>query len=459
MEKSLFIPLREEGLTTMRIRYDFKTGAVRLFAAKEWEPDFDFTQYNHGWCIDGIFTEEARYYNTKQTWALFEKYGQKEYLEQVLDLLRQGKHFGIDIYYYAKYDIRYMMNEHSRKLGLLNKSHAIMAGGIRRHSYQEPELDVIVDGLNLGRGMSFKNIAGHLPYGGCKATVTMDPLDMDNMEIMGFLAFALDSCRDMTGPDMNFPVEMSDVMIDKGYSMQYTGGVKAKTGATGTPTAYGVYLSLLEAVYFNEGIRSVKGKTAALMGLGAVGWYMGEHLLEGGVSKLTIADISEAATKRFIDAHPGYHIDVCPVSEVLFQKVDIVSPCAIGGIFDDNSIAKLQCKYIYGSSNNGLKASSQEEEIRLSKLIAAKGITYTVEWWHNTAGVICGAEEYLYNGDAASLKAKVEMIMPGNARMALNGAKAEGITPTEWVYHYCEKLLYGDLKDNELLDVYAKQRQ
>lgn len=459
MEKSLFIPLREEGLTTMKIRYDFKTGAVRLYAAKEWEPDFDFTKYNHDWHIDGIFTEDAKYYNTKDTWALFEKYGQKEYLEEVLDLLRQGKHFGIDIFYYAKYDIRYMMNEHSRKLGLLNKSHAIMAGGIRRHTYEEPEISVIIDGLNLGRGMSFKNIAGHLPYGGCKATVTMNPLDMDNMEIMGFLAFALDSCRDMTGPDMNFPVEMSDVMIEQGYSMQYTGGVKAKTGATGTPTAYGVYLSLLEAVNFNEGVKSVKGKTAALMGLGAVGWYMGEHLLEGGVSKLTIADISEVATKRFIDEHPGYNIDVCPVSEVLFQDVDILSPCAIGGIFDDESIAKLKCKYIYGSSNNGMKASSQEEEIRLAKLIADKGITYTVEWWHNTAGVICGAEEYLYDGDAASLKAKVEKIMPSNAVMALTSAKAEGITPTEWVYKYCENLLYGDLKGNELLALYAEQKK
>lgn len=67
MAKSLFIPLREEGLTTMRIRYDFKTGAVRLYAAKEWEPDFDFTTYNHSWCIDGIFTEDAKYYNTKET--------------------------------------------------------------------------------------------------------------------------------------------------------------------------------------------------------------------------------------------------------------------------------------------------------------------------------------------------------------------------------------------------------
>lgn len=442
MEKSLFIPLREEGLTTMKIRYDFKTDLVKLFAAKEWEEDFDFSKYNHEWWIDGIYTEDARYLNTRETWALFEKYGQKEYLDEVIGLLRAGKHFGIDIYYYKKYDIRYMMNEHSRKLGLLNKSHSIMAGGIRRHSYEEKELDVIIDGLNLGRGMSFKNIAGHLPFGGCKATVTMAPLDMENMEIMGFLAFALDSCRDMTGPDMNFPVEMSDVMIEQGYSMQYTGGVKAKTGPTGTPTAYGVYLALLEAVNFQEGKRSVEGKTAALMGLGAVGWYMGEHLLEGGVSRLVVADIDPDTVRRFIDEHPGHEITSCPVSEILSQEVDILSPCAIGGIFDEESIAALNCKYIFGSSNNGLKASSQEEEIRLAKLIAERGILYQVEWWHNTAGVICGAEEYLYDGDEESLRKKVEEIMPANTVLSLNGAKEKGITPTEFVYRYCEDLLY-----------------
>lgn len=441
-EKSLFIPLKEEGLTSMRIRYNYKTGDVRFWAAKEWEPDFDFSVYNREWWIDGIFTDSAVFLNTKEVLALYEKYGLSDYLEDVIDLLRAGKHFGIDIYYYEKYDIRFMMNEHSRKLGLNNKSHSIMAGGIRRHTYDEEEFDVIIDGLNLGRGMSFKNIAGKLPFGGCKATVTMDELDLENMEIMGFLGFALGSCRDMTGPDMNFPVEMSDVMIEQGYSVEYTGGTKAKTGPTGTPTAYGVYLALLEAINFNEGVRSVEGKTAVLTGLGAVGWFMGEYLLEGGLKKLTVADISEARVQEFIDKHPGYDIDSCPVSEALFKEVDILSPCAIGGIFDDESIPKLNCKYIFGSSNNGLKASSQEEEIRLAKLIADRGITYQVEWWHNTAGVICGAEEYLYDGDADSLRAKVEDIMPKNTRMSLEGAKAEGITPTEWVYRYCEGLLY-----------------
>ena len=207
-------------------------------------------------------------------------------------------------------------------------------------------------------------------------------------------------------------------------------------GQSGGPTA------LLEAINFQEGVRSVKGKTAALMGLGAVGWFMGEHLLEGGVSRLIVADINPAAIQRFIDEHPGHEITSVPVSEILSQEVDILSPCAIGGIFDEESIQTLNCKYIFGSSNNGLKASSQEEEIRLAKLIAERGILYQVEWWHNTAGVICGAEEYLFDGDGDSLRAKVEEIMTANTILSLNGAKEQGITPTEFVYRYCEDLLY-----------------
>ncbi len=443
MEKSLFVPLREENLTTLKIRYDFKTDVVRLYAAKEWENDFDFSKYNHEFVIDGIFTENAVYLNTSEVWNLFEKYNLKDFLNEVIDLLRAGKHFGIDAYYYEKYNIRYMMHEHSRKLGLLNKSHSIMAGGIRRHDPEEPEIDVIIDGLNLGRGMSFKNIAGNLAFGGCKATVQMGPLDIDNMEIMGFLAFALDSCRDMTGPDMNFPTEMSDVMIKQGYSMQFTGGPSAKTGETGKPTAYGVYLTLLKAVLFKEGKESLKGKTAALMGLGAVGWYMGGHLLEAGVSKLTISDINPDSVKKFIDEHPGYNIDSCPASEVIYQDVDILSPCAIGGIFNDENIPKLKCKYIWGSANNQLKASSQEEEIRLANLLAEQGVFYQVEWWHNTAGVICGAEEYLYDGNYETLIEKVEDVMPANTWKNLTEAKEKGITPTENCYRHCEKLLYG----------------
>lgn len=440
--RSLFTPLKEEGLTTLKIRHNFRDGSFKLYAAKDWESDFDFSKYNKEFYLDGIFTEDAKYLNTWQVRELYKKYDLEDYLEEILDLIRKGKHFGIDAYYNQKYDIRFMMHEHSRRLGVLNKSHAIMAGGIRRHFPEEDEKEVIIDGLNLGRGMSFKNIAGDLPFGGCKSTVQMSELDINNMEVMGFLAYALDSTRDMTGPDMNFPTEMSDVMIREGYSMQFTGGPHAKTGETGKPTAYGVYLSMKQAVKFKEGTEELKGKSISLIGLGAVGWYMGEYLLKEEV-KLYVSDINEDRALEFVKKHPGHDVSVVSVNDALYMGVDIVCPCAIGGILSEESIPKLKCKYIWGSANNQLRASSQEEEYKLAKLVAAQGILFQSEWWHNTAGVICGAEEYLYDGNEETLKKKVEAILPVNTWKNLNRAKELGITPTESCYSLCENLLYG----------------
>lgn len=36
--RSLYTPLREEGLTTLKIRYDWKTDKGYMYAAKEWIP-------------------------------------------------------------------------------------------------------------------------------------------------------------------------------------------------------------------------------------------------------------------------------------------------------------------------------------------------------------------------------------------------------------------------------------
>ena len=55
-------------------------------------------------------------------------------------------------------------------------------GGIRRHEPEEDEIDVFIDGMNLGRGMTFKNIAADIPMGGCKITVQMEPVDLDDLD-------------------------------------------------------------------------------------------------------------------------------------------------------------------------------------------------------------------------------------------------------------------------------------
>lgn len=442
--RSLCEPMKAEGLTTLKIRYDWKKDQFWMEAMKQWEQDLDFSKYNKEFYVESILTEDVVYLNTKQVRALYKKYDLEDYLDEILDLIRQGRHFGIECYYNDKYNIRFMCHQHSRKLGVNNRLHATLAGGIRRHDVDEDEKEVIIDGLNLGRGMSFKNVAGNLAFGGCKTTVQMEELDLSNLEIMGFLGFAIDNCRTMTGPDMNFPTEMADVE-NANFSMNYTSGPNSPLGETGKPTAYGVYVTMKQAVRFKEGTDSLDGKTITLIGLGAVGWYLGEYLLQENV-KLYIADLNQETAQKFINENPGKDIEIVSLDEALYMDVDIVSPCAIGGIIHDDNIPMLKCKIIWGSANNQLRASSQEEEIRIAKLLADRDILFQTEWWHNTAGVICGAQEYM-EGENASYEKLTKVIdetMPKQTWENLINAASSGITPCENVYRTCQDVIYGN---------------
>ena len=445
MKRSITVPMKAEGLTTLKIRYDYKTDHFTMEAMKQWEPDLDFSKYNTEFYVESILTDDVVYYNTKQVRELFAKYELEDYLDEIQTLIRKGRHFGIEAYYHEGYDALYMSNQHSRKLGINNKLHATLAGGIRRHDKNEEEIEVIIDGLNLGRGMSFKNVAGRLNMGGCKQTVTMDPIDLTDLKVVGFLGFCIDNCRTMTGPDMNFPTELADVENEY-FSMQYTNGPKTSVlGETGKPTAYGVYKTLKQAVRFKEGTESLDGKSVTLIGLGAVGWYMGEYLLQENI-KLYVADLNPARADQFVNEHEG-DITAIPLEGAYFNECDILSPCAIGGMFSDETIPKLNCKYIWGSSNNGLKASSTEEEIRLAEMLKARDIVYQVEWWHNTAGVICGYHEYVYGKDATEEKLykAIDDTMPQSTYMNLKMAEEKGITAVQNAYDLADQVIYGDL--------------
>ena len=450
MEKrSLFYPLDQEGLTTLRIQYDWKTGNVFLQASKDWDEDFDWSRYNHDFYVESIKTRTARLLNDVETRTMYEKYGISDYLEEVIDLVRQGKHFGIDCFYNKRLDIRYLGNMHNRKRGINNTRHGVMKGGIRRHEKDENELEVIIDGLNLARAMTFKNIAGELPVGGCKSCVMMDELDLNNMDVCGFLAFCLDEMRCSTGPDMGFPTEMTDVMKDNGFSVQYTCGPNGPPGSSGPPTAYGVFVALKEAVRFLNGSDDMTGMSFAVQGLGEVGASMAGLIADNVKdAKIYVADINSARVDEIVAKYRAKGVDMEAIApeDVLFAKVDVLSPCAMGGILSEETIPKLNCKIIWGSANNQIKASSVEEECRLSKLLAERNILFQTDWWHNTAGVMFGYEEYKYQKDA-SLKRTyddIDRVLPKNTWLNLNKAKELGLTPTECAYKTVMDELYGD---------------
>ena len=150
--------------------------------------------------------------------------------------------------------------------------------------------------------MSFKNVAGNLAFGGCKTTVQMEELDLSNLEIMGFLGFAIDNCRTMTGLDMNFPTEMADVE-NANFSMNYTSGPNSPLGETGKPTAYGVYVTMKQAVRFKGRNRQSGRKDHHVDRSRRRGLVLG-RISAAGKRQASHSGLESRKLQKFIDENP-----------------------------------------------------------------------------------------------------------------------------------------------------------
>lgn len=442
MVESLYEPLIREGLTTLKIRYDYKTGKEYMLAAKEWEPDIKWSNYNKTFYMESLLTENDVRLGNHETRALFEKYGLSGYLDRVFELLRKGKFFGMDCYYNAQKDMRFTANLHSYVLAINNMDQCIYTGGIRRHDRNEPEIDVIVDGLNLGRAQSHKNVASGIPYGGGKITVQADPVDLEDQEELGFLSYALDKVRFFTGPDMRYPVELADAMAP--FTAYINAGLKNNPiGPSGDPTAWGVTAAMLEAVKFQFGRNDLKGMKVAVMGLGSVGFPQAGYLIEQG-AQLAVCDPYAPAIQALREKYPNASIQVVDGSEILRLEADILCPCAVGGFLTEDVIDNLKVKMVFGAANNQLHATSKEEEIALANRLAARGILYQECWVQNIGGVMSGYEMHMHGAkaDRPALMKKIWSYVGERTRVNLAEAKELGITPTENAYRSVEAAIY-----------------
>ncbi len=444
MRNSVFDLMKAEDLTNLKIQYDWRTGKSVLYAAHEWDRDIDWTRYNTKFTAFHLLTPGAKYYGDQDTRALFAKHGLTPYLQEILALMAKGRNLMEDFYYWEKEDIRFVNNLHSLRRGLNNRLDCVTIGAMRRHVREEDEIEMLVDGMNLGRAMAFKNFAGELPMGGAKITVQQDELDLNNLANLGFLCYAMDRTHDAPGPDMRYPVEMVEPM-NKCFSLKISGHHNG-LGASGTPTAYGCFLASNEAARFLYGTPTWAGKKVAVMGLGAVGWHLAKHYAEVDGLDLTIADISQAQVEKFLAAYPGKKINAVPADQVIFADVDLVAPAAVGGIVSKENLGRLKCKALFGPGNNQLKASSTDEEIEVAKLLAARGILFQTEWFHNVAGVMCAFEEYSKQGEASQdyLYTKIERVCGGNTRLNLEESRKEGVTPTERCYRIASEAIYAE---------------
>jgi leucine dehydrogenase len=71
----------------------------------------------------------------------------------------------------------------------------------------------------------------------------------------------------------------------------------------------------------------------------------------------------------------------------LEADVDVVAPCALGGILDHETVPRLRCRIIAGAANNQLASES------VADVLAARNILWAPDFVANAGGIINIAEE------------------------------------------------------------------
>ncbi|MCA1654226.1 MAG: Glu/Leu/Phe/Val dehydrogenase [Sphingomicrobium sp.] len=276
------------------------------------------------------------------------------------------------------------------------------AGGTRFWHYAD-DAEALTDALRLSRGMSYKNAMAGLPLGGGKAVILANEEHSKTPEQLAAFGKAIDHLggQYVTAEDVGMSV--TD-MIEIARQTRFVAGLPVAGGAVGGDpgphTSFGVFLGIKAAVKRALGKDSVEGLHIALQGAGSVASGVALHAAAEG-AKLTIADIDSARAQALATQVNGETAD--PV-EILGLEADIVSPCALGAILTDESIAALKAPIVAGGANNQLATPEDGGRIH------ARGILYAPDYVINAGGIINVSTEYVRDGDAALVRQRIEAI-------------------------------------------------
>jgi leucine dehydrogenase len=263
-------------------------------------------------------------------------------------------------------------------------------GATRMLPYPNEEA-ALKDALRLSRGMTYKAACAGIPVGGGKAVIVGHPENKteDLLRAYGRFVESLNG-RFITGQDVNLTPD--DVRaISK--ETRYVVGVEERSGGPAPVTAWGVFLGLKAAVEFRLQTKNLNGIKVAVQGLGNVGQNLCRHLYEYG-AKLYVTDISPKKTeevKRLFGA------TVVEPDDIYSLDVDVLSPCALGGILNSETIPQIKASVIAGAANNQLGV----EQLHGSMLVA-KDILYAPDYVINAGGLINVYNEMVgYNEERA----------------------------------------------------------
>nr|WP_268742046.1 Glu/Leu/Phe/Val dehydrogenase [Bdellovibrio bacteriovorus] len=264
-------------------------------------------------------------------------------------------------------------------IAIHNTSLGPALGGTRMWNYKNED-EALVDVLRLSKGMTYKAAASGLNLGGGKAVIIGDPKTQKSEGLFRAFGQFVNSLNGkyITAEDVGTSVQdMEHIYMET----PWVTGIPKDFGGSGDPspyTAHGVLMGIKASAKEKFGTDALKGLHIAVQGLGNVGSNLVKYLVEEG-AVITVADIDMNRTKNVADKFGAKAVSS---DDILFTECDILAPCALGAVVNDQSITKLRTKVIAGGANNVLAEARHGDQLK------ELGILYAPDYVINAGGLM-----------------------------------------------------------------------
>lgn len=297
-------------------------------------------------------------------------------------------------------------------------------GGLRIRRYAGGLPEALDDALRLSRAMTLKASAAGLDLGGGKAVMLADDADEDAaLRAARLQAFAREVERlggaYVTAEDVGTTTADMDLLAEHTRHVVGTtrgGGVGGDPSPATARTVIGAIGAALELL---DGDDALAGRSVGVIGLGKVGGRLAERLVQAG-ARVVGADPAEAACRRAAAA--GVEI-VGSAEDLLARPLDVLAPCAIGGMIDVRVAARVRCRVVCGSANNPLTGE------RAAAALAQRDVLYVPDFLANCGGLIHADGERRGERDAARLERRLAGACE-RTRAVLHEARSSGRLPS-----------------------------
>ncbi len=242
-------------------------------------------------------------------------------------------------------------------------------GGTRMRPYESPA-HALRDAHRLASAMTRKYAVHNLPHGGGKAVIAIPETLNENDRIGLFHLYGktlgqlggLFSC----GPDIGTGPEEMNIIAATGSPHVFCRTPDAGgAGSSGPITAVGVFAGLQTAAKQVFRVDSLQGVRVLVQGVGSVGEVLIRLLQQQGAI-VSFSDVNDGLITRFRDEEG---LPFVPPEQVFKDECDILSPNAIGGILNTDTIPQLQCRLIVGGANNQLASADDANRLHRRGII------------------------------------------------------------------------------------------